>query len=89
MVASAETAPSRLASPAPPCPSRCRRLPPLGPIQPGPYCSPCSWPPVVDEALSADLGFDKEFERFKAAAAQVRQGERRPAHGLAAACWHA
>lgn len=28
----------------------------------------------VEQALSTDLGFDQEFERFKAAAAEVRSG---------------
>jgi hypothetical protein len=47
-------------------------------VPPKCYCTWLSWHFVglladVEQALAADLGFDKEFERFKAAAAQVRQ----------------
>jgi len=67
MVASTQRAPARLASSTPPALAAAA----AAAVRPDPTLRRCVWPPVVDEALSADLGFDKEFERFKAAAAQV------------------
>lgn len=48
--------------------ARCLTLPVCGLLS---SCVPCGGADV-EQALEADLGFDKEFERFKAAAAQVR-----------------